>query len=322
MKIMNKLLLIALAILTFSCEDILEEDITNDLVQTVYPTEATIVQSSVTTFQWNALKGAKDYRIQVYKDNQLRVYDTLVAVNSVTLPLFQGTYQWRVRGENAGYESSYSFPITFKVEESKDLTNQPVTLLNPVDNAYIKENTVTLSWGESRVVDKYKVEVDKVTPGISVYANDNVTSNSVSLTSAEISQEGKYTWRVKAFNTETETETNFYSRSFIIDRTPPSQPLNSEPAPNAIFNTSATVSVIFKWTPPANTGTEVSPIDAYEIQIANDINFTNNVTVNTVNTNEYSQFFTTTGERYWRVKAKDKAGNVGIYGTASKLTIN
>lgn len=322
MKTMNKLLLIALAILTFSCEDILEEDITDDLVQTVYPIEATTVESNVTTFQWNALNGAKDYRVQVYKDNQQRVFDTLVALNSVTLSLVQGTYQWRVRGENAGYQSSYSFPITFKVEQSKDLTEQVVLLSSPVENAATKENTIALSWEESRVVDYYKIEVIKVSSGVVVFSEDNVVDNSITLDNTVIGDEGKYTWRVRAYNTETDTYTDFYSRNFIVDRTPPGLPQNNEPGNNAMLNASATLPVTFKWFAPTTSGTEESPIVSYEIQIANDINFTNNAIVTPVTTNEYSQLFTTIGDRFWRVKAKDKAGNVGIYGTTYKLTIN
>ena len=89
-----------------------------------------------------------------------------------------------------------------------------------------------------------------------------------------------------------------------------------------MLNTSATLPVIFKWFAPTTSGTEESPIVSYEIQIANDVNFTNNAIVTPITATEYSQLFTTIGDRFWRVKAKDKAGNIGIYGTTYKLTIN
>ena len=98
MKTLNNTLLIILLFLSFSCDDILEEDITNDNVQTTYPTEGTTFDGNTLQFSWQNLDGADDYRIQIIKNNQIFEIDSLVSANTLTITLNPGTYQWRIRG--------------------------------------------------------------------------------------------------------------------------------------------------------------------------------------------------------------------------------
>ncbi|WP_445722735.1 hypothetical protein [Flavobacterium sp.] len=319
MKIIHKLTLIALAVFTFSCEDILEEDISNDLVQVVYPLEGATVESNVTVFQWNQLDGADDYRVQVYNNNQFKVFDTLVNTNTVTLPLIQGTYQWRVRGENSAYQSTYSFPLTFDVEESDDLTNQQVVLVAPSASFATNLNTVTLSWNDLTAADHYKVEVINITSGSIVFTQDNVTTTNVTLNSSNITGDGQYTWKVKAYNTTTSTETVYSSRNFLVDTVAPNQVQNNQPANNASQTINQTVS--FSWTISQDSGVIQSTI-TYELQIASDLNFTTIIQTSPATGTSYQQAFATAGVYYWRVRAKDAAGNVGAYSSGNKLTIN
>lgn len=319
MKTISKLILITLAIVSFSCEDILEEDITNDLVQIVYPTEGVIVESNVAVFQWNILEGADDYRVQIYSSNQFKVFDTLVNTNTVTLPLIQGTYQWRVRGENSAYQSSYSFPITFNVEESDDLSNQQVVLSSPMGNFATNQNAITLSWEDLTAADHYKVEVTNTTSGNIVFTQDNVTTTNVTLNSSNITTDGQYTWKVKAFNTTTATETQYSSRSFLVDTVAPNQPQNNQPANNATQTINQTVN--FNWTISTDSGIVQSTI-SYEIQIASDLNFTTIIQTSPTSGTSFQQSFATAGIYYWRVRAKDAAGNIGAYSSGYKLTIN
>ncbi|NJM78601.1 MAG: hypothetical protein HC854_01330 [Flavobacterium sp.] len=319
MKILNKLMLITVVSLTFSCEDILEEDITNDIVKIQYPSEGVVVESNVAIFQWEPLKGADDYRLQVYTSNQFKVFDTLVNTNTTTLPLVQGTYQWRVRGENAAYESTYSFPVTFRVEESDDLTNQQVVLLSPSSTFATNQNTVTLSWENLSAADSYEVVVTNTTNGNIVFSQSNVTITNISLNSTNITGDGQYTWKVKAINSTTVTETAFSTRSFLVDTVVPNQTQNSLPANNAIQTINQTVN--FSWIISTDSGIVQSAI-SYEIQIASDNNFTNVIQTSPTTGTSFQQSFASIGDRYWRVRAKDAAGNIGAYSAGFKLTIN
>ena len=318
MKITNKILVIALAILCFSCDDILEDDITNDLVQTVYPTESAIIESNVVTFQWNTLSGADDYRVQVYDTNQIIVFDTLVDNYTVVLPLTEGTYQWRVRGENSAYQSTYTFPITFDVDQSLDLTSQLVILSSPVNNFVTKQNNFTLAWETLSPADSYTIEIINATSGGTiVYQQSGITTTSITLNNTIITQDAQYTWKVKGVNTTSETV--YASRNFSIDTVLPNQPQNSLPANNStqIINQNLN----FSWTIPADSGTIQSTI-SYVIEIASDAAFTNILQTSNATGTTFQQTFTSTGDYYWRVRAKDAAGNIGTNSTYFKFTIN
>jgi hypothetical protein len=318
MKITNNILVIALAILCFSCDDILEDDITNDLVQTVYPTESAVIESNVVTFQWNTLSGADDYRVQVYDTNQIIVFDTLVDSYSVVLPLSEGTYQWRVRGENSAYQSAYTFPITFDVDQSLDLTSQLVILSSPVNNFVTNQDNFTLAWVTLSAADSYTIEIVNVTGGGAiVYQQSDITTTNITLNNSIIAQDAQYTWKVKGVNTTSETV--YASRNFSIDTVLPNQPQNSLPANNSTQVINQNVN--FSWTIPADSGTIQSTI-SYVIEIASDTAFTTILQTSNATGTTFQQTFTSTGDYYWRVRAKDAAGNIGTNGTYFKFTIN
>ena len=100
MKTINKLLLAVILVITYSCDDIIEEDITDNNIIVQYPLNEQEIESNVVNFQWEELKGADDYRIQIYATGQNVMVDTLVNKANFTYNLNPGKYQWRVRGEN------------------------------------------------------------------------------------------------------------------------------------------------------------------------------------------------------------------------------
>lgn len=317
-RFLKTLVVIGFSISITSCEDILAEDISNDIIQIIYPTEGVVIESNVVTFQWNELKGADDYRVQVYNMNQVKVHDTLVSRTTVSLPLSEGDYQWRVRGENNAYQSTYSLSIYFEVNESLDLTNQQVLLASPVTNFVTNQNNFTLSWDVLSAADSYTIEiVNNSLGGTIVYQQSDLTITSLALNNTIITQDGNYTWKVKGVNTT--SQTGFSSRNFSIDTVNPNQPQNSLPANNATFNTNQNVN--FSWTIPADSGVVQSSI-SYTIEIASDSAFTTIIQTSNATGTTFSQSFTTAGEYFWRVKARDAAGNIGISSTSFKFTIN
>jgi hypothetical protein len=78
--------------------------------------------------------------------------------------------------------------------------------------------------------------------------------------------------------------------------------------------------ISFAWSVPTDSGSVLSPI-SYIFETANNSAFTSAETT-TVTVANYQKTFTTTGDYYWRVKAKDQAGNTGGYSTSFKFTIN
>lgn len=318
MKTLNSIILIALSIITFSCDDVFEEDITDDIIQTTYPTSNTQIESNVVSFQWNSLKGADKYRVQVYGSNQLIVLDSLVSTNHFTTSVSPGSYQWRVRGENFAYQSAYTFPIPFSVIETEDLTNQQVVLISPANSFYTNATSLTCSWQEVSVADSYDLQLIDVTHGQSVvYQQSGITSTSVTLNSTALALESEYQWKIRALNST--SQTGYTSRNFFIDRTNPNQPQNNLPATNSIQIINQPIS--FSWTTLADPGTIQSPV-SYIIEFSNDASFATIIQTSASSTTTFSQSFTQSGIYYWRVRIKDEAGNNSANSTSFKFTIN
>lgn len=319
MKTTNKLILLVLAILTYSCEDILEENIGNDTVQILSPINNSTIESNVVNFKWNTLNGANKYRIQVYESDQVLVLDSLTNKTSITLPLNAGKYIWRVRGENYAYESIYSFPSNFSTSIPNDLTNQQVILTSPENNKFINFINVTLSWEVLKNAATYSVKLVNTTTSQELYSKADITDTSLTLDLPSF-VDGTYEWRLKAKNTDTDTETKQYSaRKFSIDTTVPNQPKNTLPADNS--NQTANSNITYTWSIPADTGIAKSPI-SYIVEFASDITFTTILRTQNSDSPTLQQTFSTTGIYYWRVRAVDSAGNIGTNSTGFKFTVN
>jgi hypothetical protein len=318
MKTISKVLLGLLCLTFYNCEDILEEDISNDIVFTIYPMEDLLIESNVVDFQWNTLKGADDYRLQIFNTSQVKLVDTLISKTQVTIPLSEGDYQWRVRGENSAYQSTYSLPVYFSVNESEDLTSQQVILSSPVNNFMTNSNNFTLSWNSLSAADYYNFQlINNTLGGTIVFQQNNILTNTLTLNSAILSQDGNYTWKIKGVNGVSETV--FSSRDFSLDTTLPNRPVNGLPVNNSIQTINQTIN--FNWSIATDSGV-IQSLISYRIEISNDVNFTTILQASNISANSFQQLFNSTGEYYWRVRAIDAAGNNGPFSNAFKFTIN
>jgi hypothetical protein len=318
MKTINKFILLILVLSAFSCEDILEKDITDDIVQIIFPIEGSIVTLNTINFQWSSLKGATKYRVQVYNSNQSIALDSLVSKNKLDIQLPTGKYKWKVRGENFGYQSVYSELVGFSTAISDVLTGQKVILTIPEDNLFTKSTTLSLNWQAIPTATSYDVQV-VTTAGNTVYSNNNVTTNSIILTTNDISNEAKYQWSVIAKNSGNSTQTDVATRIFSIDRTPPSLPGNLKSG----NITPGLKTVDFTWDLTPDNGTIQSLPVNYVFQFATSNTFDAGLFTSTILTgNSYKYTFPASGTYYCRVKALDKAQNESQYSAISQFTLN
>lgn len=319
MKRLPKLFLAAFVLLVgISCEDILEEDISNDTVQIIFPQNNATVSSNVVNFQWSELDGADKYRIQVFNSTSGIVVDSLVTQTNFSYPIQAGSYQWRVRGENSAYQSNYTFNINFSVIQTSDLTNQQVILSSPSNNLYTNASSLVLDWQDLANAATYSFELLNVTGGnLIVTQQSGLTNSSVTLAAGNLQQEAEYLWRVKAMNSSTNTV--FSDRVFYIDRTLPNTPQLTTPNNNSSTAVNQTVS--FSWTMASDSGTIQSPI-SYVIEFSNSSSFSSVIQTTDVSTTAFQQTFTVSGDYYWRVRAKDVAGNIGSNSNIFKFIVN
>jgi hypothetical protein len=317
MKTINKIILIALAVLTYSCDDILEENIGNDTVQILSPANNSKIESNVVNFKWNSLTGAKKYRVQIYESDQVLILDSLTTKTSITLPLGAGNYMWRVRGENYAYESIYSFPSNFSTAIPDDLTNQQVILSSPDNDKFVNFINVSLNWEVLNNATSYSLKVVNTVTGEEVLSKPDLTQTSLTLSLTTLA-DGTYEWRLKAKNADTETK-QYSARKFSIDTTVPNQPKNTLPADNSTQTVNSTVS--YTWSIPADVGLAKSPI-SYIVEFSNDVDFSSIFQTQNSNSTTLSQSFSAPGVYYWRVRAIDGAGNIGVNSTRFKFTVN
>jgi hypothetical protein len=320
MKTINKIIAVIIFFSMVSCEDILEKNITNSIVEVIYPKNDVEIFSNVVNFQWTEVDGAKKYRIQVYSDASRVVLDSLVTKNAISFPISKGDYNWKVRAENSGYTSSYTNTFNFSVKETTDLTNQQVLLSFPEDNFYTNNANIILTWEILSAADKYSFELLKISNGSSSIVNQqsNLTSPAISLTNSILSSDAEYNWKIKAFNTTNTTNTQFSTRKFYLDTVVPNVATNTLPLNNSLQTINQEIN--FTWSAPSDSGIVLSPI-SYVFETANNSAF-NSAEITTRSVSNYQKTFTTAGDYYWRVKSKDQAGNFGAYSTTFKFTIN
>lgn len=314
-KLNNIILLAIIPILSLSCDDILEENITNDIIQIVTPQDGEIIEGNTVQFSWQNLDGADNYRIQVIKSNQVYELDSLITTNTFVYILEPGTYQWRVKGKNFAYETPYTFPANFSVIESSDLSNQNVALLTPSDNFYTNSPNFNFTWSPVNSTISYDFEIVKSLNGqTTVFQQSEIAETNISVDENVFDEDAEYIWKVKAVNANSETE--YAERSIFIDRVVPNQPTLISPEDQG----TSSLTVSFNWSNGADSGNVQSTI-TNTIEIASDIDFNSVVhSASTVN-NTYQYVFSTPETYYWRIIAKDEATNQSDYSIVRSIIV-
>ncbi len=317
-RVINIPVILSSLFLCIACDDVLEDDITDDVVTIVSPKDQVDLEGNAVQFVWDALEGAEEYRIQVIEEEtQRRVLDSLVPGDSFTYGLNPGAYTWRIRGENFAYVTGYTFPSSFMLSSSDDLSNQIVFQTSPSDNFYTNDNSqIILTWSRLTAATSYTIIVEKTLQGnvSTEIQTPDLTDTNFTLSNVVLSEDAIYTWKVQALN-ET-SETPFSTRRILLDTQVPNQPALTAPANEARVSTTVT----FTWNTGSDTGEVQSPISSV-LEIATDQGFSN--IVETVTTDQLSQQldFADIGDYFWRVRANDQAGNQGTVSEARQITV-
>lgn len=303
-------LFLFIAGIVLGCNEIFEEDLSDDIVTLTIPADGTITPVQSTQFRWSEVAGATSYNLEVVSPTFFGltsyIYDTTVTDSEVTLTLYPGDYEWRVRGENFGSSTAYSEIFSLKIDTTSDLSVQTITLTAPLNSA-TNANTVDFSWTALSAADSYQLQVySGATFGSGTLLLDtNLTSTSVTGYSVA---EGEFTWGVKAINS-VPSETAYSSSYFEVDRSAPQDVTLAYPDGD---NFTTDSNYTYTWTSLADTGAyQTSLIDS--IYIATDSLFTS----------IYKRFGTSLGAQsdmiplpdtyYWRIKTYDRAGNSSSY---------
>jgi len=104
-----------------ACDDIVNvEDISNDVVNILAPTNNALVNDTTLLFSWEALADAETYQIQIvtptFNEAVQILQDTIVTTTSLLTNLEANSYEWRIKAENANYQTGYTTQ-SFTLEE-------------------------------------------------------------------------------------------------------------------------------------------------------------------------------------------------------------
>lgn len=307
MKKINKAFAIfALIGLAYACDDVLEEDITDDIMQIIAPTSGTVIEGNSANFSWTSLEGADEYRIQIANSSQTTVVDSLIAGTTFNYTINPGAYSWRIKGVNFAYETAYTFPSNFTVEASEDLGEQNVALSTPGADLYTNNDSFIFTWATIVTADTYTFELIKNDTGEQTVAGPitDITTGSYTVSDASVFDvDAEYIWKVKAVNTTSETVNT--QRSLFIDRVAPNQPTLMSPDD---MDMTPDLTITFNWANGTDTGNLQTDI-TNTIEIASDATFNSIIETAETTTNSHTYTFATADTYYWRVKAADLAGN-------------
>lgn len=277
------------------------------------PVDTNIEHTVRPDFAWGSVTGATTYTIQISTNNV--TFSPLANTATITgtsytpaIDLARSThYYWRVRA-NGVNTSAFSAPFSFTTG------NSPSTplLASPASNALLVTYTPLLSWKAvtlgSGGFGHFEVQVDDDPLFGSPAFDDtsvttNLTTNSVTVSPA-LNPNTKYYWRVKAFDTGTESSgwsTVWYFRTVIL-------------TPTGLTPTGATGTLLplFDWN-------DVAGATSYTLQVSSSPVFSPLVFSKAIV--GVSQFQTIAnlpgGTLYWRVMAIGPNGPSSWSGTAT-----
>jgi PGF-pre-PGF domain-containing protein len=261
---------------------------------------------TVVTLAWRRAERADNHRIEISTDPDFRnlVENTyLLPPNDNSYTAFldgPGIYYWRVWGVNPLGENCS------EVWSFRAYLAAP-SLVSPADG-FNTNVQPTLTWENLTPVDNFELQVDNDQDFSSpeVWVSLAGTSYTVSL------PDGLYYWRVRAFRWGENSPWSI--RTFRIDTVPPSKPTLLSPV-NVSINDNTP---LFQWLQVPENSLPV----AYWIQIDNDQTF-NEPYVFSFGWIFDNKFELPTanslpdGVYYWRIRARDNAGNLGLWSSAS-----
>ncbi len=282
-----------------------------DIPTLLSPIDNLEIYDTIVKFKWNRMNdnGADVYdNLAIYKNVALT--DVQINVNTKEVQyenyLDPGTYYWHVRSvDAAGNEGAFTQVRKLNVI-SRSVSPESVLLMYPLVNDTLNKTLVPFSWLPVKNAKAYQ---------INLYFNSALvyTSNTSQLT-LEIDLiwgEGTYKWELKAFNDFSSTE--FSSRNFYIDITPPGIPELISPENNFISNDSVQN---FKWVRPLDFGSTVQD----SLYLYGDSLMTNLVHKKMIYGTNYVHELDI-GNFYWRVRSADAVGNLSDFSEVHKLMI-
>jgi hypothetical protein len=298
-----------------ACHDIFETDLSGKKVVLLAPGDSLRTEYGTQTFYWEELDGALTYNLQVATPSFSRIeqliVDTTVSSQKFTMNLTPGMYEWRVRAQNGSSKTEY-VTRSLQIDSTMDLTKQKVLLNSPSDGIATNIKKIFFSWSLIYNATGYNFQVWQ--PDLSGTKVIDTTITSINVTMGASLADGNYTWGVKAFNNNTNTD--MVARKIMIDRTVPTIIPTLTAPQNKAQLTSWPVNLTW------NRADSDGGSNLYDsVYVAIDTFFTTKVTAYKSITKSQSITLSDDTTYFWKVKTIDEAGNRGMNSITQKFSI-
>lgn len=218
---------------------------------------------------------------------------TKVALSAVAKPNY-GFYNWSDGSTEDPYQVTINANTTLKANFVKMVA--PVVTA-PTAGALTNDASVNFAWGETLYADTYQIQIDSQS-NFALSIDQDETVDTLTYESPTLTPDGVKYYRVRAINAYGDAGPWSAVRSFTLDTQPPAAPTLMAPA-----NAAWIVGV------PSYTWAAVAGANAYRFEYDTGADFSHAITSAVLGSTSYKPMEQIPGTYYWRVWARDAAGN-------------
>ena len=146
---MKNYCLLILAVFLFSCDDVIEKDISKKGLNVLSPPDQFKSGNTTVNFFWDYLEGADDYQLEVVRGRFDSVVsfavDTFIRGNQFTYNFNPGEYEWSLRALNSVSSTSYVVR-SFTIDSTTNISLSSVIITFPLKDSVYKDSSLTLRW--------------------------------------------------------------------------------------------------------------------------------------------------------------------------------
>ncbi len=222
---------------------------------------------------------------------------------SANFPISAGAFDTTLSGTD-------TFDIFLTKLDVHASTIAPPALASPASGKKTNDKTPTFTWNAVDGGYQYRLQISRNNTFSTLVRNALVLPGKLTFTTTALN-DGQYYWRVAAYDAGKNIGAWSNTRTFTVDTVKPAAPVLTSPANNATIKGIPT----YIWKSAAGA-------KYYQVSYATNATFTSGVVTSSwLTVLQYKPAAQAKGTYWWRVRAKDAAGNIGSWSAVRKVIL-